>query len=281
MEKVNSLKMSRPRILRTGAPLTHAAIAQVAPAVYAPGPHAARGPRYLYVPTATPLQTLMDNGWGVYEVSQQRARAADRDPYTKHMLRMRKLADFDTNAWKGDGVPEVILINAHDGTAAYHLMAGYFRFVCSNGMMVGQRMAGFKVRHTVGPQTSLEVLDTAERLVTEKFPLMLEHVDAMQGVGIAEAAQREFADLALRLRYGQSMAPFQAQQLLDVRRPADDGDTVWKVLNRIQENVLQGGWETRSSMFDRKSMVRPVERVSAVTKINGGLWDHAMELVGA
>lgn len=279
---MSATKMSSPRVLRTGSPLALEAIRQVAPAVFAAQPHAARGPRYLYVPTIQPLQTLLDNGWGVYEASQQRARAADRDPYTKHMLRMRKLSDFDTDSWgKKEGVPEVILINAHDGTAAYHLIAGYFRFICSNGMMVGQKLAGFKVRHTVSAQTNLEVLDSAERTVTEKFPLMLEHVEAMQGKEISEKAAEEFAALALRLRYGDTMAPFQPAALLDCRRTADAGASVWKVLNRIQENVLNGGWETKSHMFDRKSMVRPVERVSAVTKINTGLWDHALELVGA
>lgn len=278
---MSATKMSSPRVLRTGAPLTLPQIRTVAPAVFAAEPHAGRGPRYLYVPTIQPLQTLLDNGWGVYEASQQRARAADRDPYTKHMLRMRKLADFDTDMWgKKEGVPEVILINAHDGTAAYHLIAGYFRFICSNGMMVGQKLAGFKVRHTVSAQTNLEVLDSAERTVTEKFPLMLEHVGAMQNTNINASVQMEYAALALRLRYGDTMAPFEPEQLLTARRTADEGTSVWSTLNRIQENVLQGGWETKSLMFDRKSMVRPVERVSAVTKINTGLWDHALDLVG-
>lgn len=273
--------MAAPRIYRTGAPLALEAIRNVAPAIFATEPHASRGARYLYVPTVQPLQTLLDSGWGVYEVSQQRARAADRDPYTKHMLRMRKLTDFDTNAWKGDGVPEVILINAHDGTAAYHMMAGYFRFICSNGMMVGTKMAGFKVRHTVGPQTTLEVLDAAERTVTEKFPAMLEHVDAMRATELSSGDQEAFAHHAMTLRYGDTVPPFKGTELLTTRRPDDAGTSVWKVLNRIQENIMHGGWETRSALFARRSQVRAVERVSAVTKINGGVWDYATKLIGA
>jgi hypothetical protein len=278
---MSAMKLTKPRILRTGSPLEMEAIKCVAPAVFAAEPHDSRGPRYLYVPTIQPLQTLLDNGWGVYEASQQRARAQDRDPYTKHMLRLRKLSDFDISSLTGEGVPEVVLINAHDGTAAYHLMAGYFRFICSNGMMVGTKMAGFKVRHTVSSQTNLEVLDAAEKTVTEKFPTMLEHVEAMQQMEISAAAQDEFAALAIRLRYGTTMAPFTPPELLTARRPADEGYSVWKVLNRIQENIMTGGWETRSHMFNRRSAVRPVERVSAVAKINGGLWDHAMQLVEA
>lgn len=272
--------MAMPRVLRTGAPLALEAIRKVAPAVFASQAHDSRGPRYLYVPTIQPLQTLLDNGWGVYEASQQRSRAADRDPYTKHMLRLRKLEHFDLSSKKlGEGIPEVVMVNAHDGTAAYHLYAGYFRLVCMNGMIAGQKMAGFKVRHTVSSQTNLEVLDAAEKTVTEKFPLMLEHVGAMQEKEISRDAQMEWAKLAQRLRYGDTMAPFEPEALLHTRREADAGDTVWRVLNRIQENIMNGGWETRSTMFNRRSQVRAVERVSAVVKINGGLWDHAMELI--
>jgi hypothetical protein len=273
--------ISSARVLRTGAPLSLEAIRQVAPAVFATTPHESRGPRYAYVPTSDPLQALLDNGWGVYEASQQRSRIQGKDPYTKHMLRMRKLGDFGGNSIyeKDEGVPEVILINAHDGTAAYHMMAGFFRFVCSNGLMVGKHMGGFKVRHTVGPQTSLEVLKAGEDTITQKFPLMVEQIGAMRHHMLTHAQQLTLADIALGLRYGSTVAPFEAAELLNARRDADAGDSVWHTMNRIQENIIDGGWETRSQMFARRSMVRPVERVSAVAQINGGIWDAALAMV--
>lgn len=277
---MSSIKLSQPRVLRTGSPLSLEAIQQYTPAVFAAGPHHERGPRYLYVPTIQPLTTLLDNGWGVYETSQQRSRKADRDPYTKHMLRMRKLADFDSKSWSGDGVPEVVLVNAHDGTAAYTGYVGYFRFICSNGMMVGNKLGGFTIRHMQGARTSADVLQAME-LLTTKFPVMLNMVDTMRKYRLAREAQLELAETAVRLRYGSTVAPFQPEELLNVRREADAGDDAWHVLNRIQENVMQGGWETRSWAFGRRSAVRAVERVSAVTKINTGLWDHALELVEA
>ena len=272
-----SVKMSSPRVLRTGRPLALEAIKQVAPAVFAEEPHHSRGPRYLYVPTIRPLQAMLDSGWVVMEARQQRAREEDRDPYTKHMLRLRKLADVNARS-VGQDIPEVVLINAHDGTAAYHLYAGYFRMVCSNGMMVGTKIAGFKVRHTVSAATSLEVLDAGERTITEKFPVMMEQVEMMKLRRATPEQQYRLASTAIKLRYGPTVSPFPATDLLQVRRPEDSEPTVWNVLNRVQESVMNGGWETRSQMFGRRSAVRPVERVSAVAKINSGLWDMAMEL---
>lgn len=273
-----SVKMSSPRVLRTGRPLALEAIRQVAPAVFAEGPHDSRGPRYLYVPTIQPLQTMLDNGWGVWEARQQRSRDSARDPYTKHMLRLRKLTDFDKTDAVDEGVPEVVLINAHDGTAAYHLHAGFFRFICSNGMMVGTHVAGFKVLHTKSSQTNLEVLEAGERTITEKFPQMMENIEAMRIRTLSTEGQYRLAEHAVKLRYGTTVAPFPATDLLNCRRDEDRDPTVWNILNRIQENVMNGGWETRSQMFARRSAVRPVERVSVVAKINSGLWDMAIEL---
>jgi hypothetical protein len=227
----------------------------------------------------------MDNGWGVYEASQQRSRAVDRDPYTKHMLRLRKLEHFGTSEaeiyMRDEGVPEVIMINAHDGTAAYDLRAGFFRFVCSNGMMVGRTLGSFKVRHTVGPQTSMEVLAAGERTITEKFPVMIEQIDRMRNYQLTSASQLLLAQTAIDLRYGGTVAPFQAHDLLNERRAADHGNDAWHVLNRIQENIIDGGWATRSALYNRASTVRPVERVSAVAAINSGIWDAALELANA
>jgi hypothetical protein len=226
------------------------------------------------VPTVQPLQTLLDNGWGVFEASQQRSRSADRDPYTKHMLRLRKLDMFKGEAFRSE-IPEVVLINAHDGTAAYNLFGGIFRFICSNGLIIGKTMANFKVRHTVGPQTSMEVLKAGEAIVTEQFPRVLGHIEKFKSIAVDDAQSYRLASKAVELRYGGTMAPFETADLLQCRRGEDRDPTLWNMLNRIQENIMEGGWETRSTMFARRSMVKGVERVTAVAKINTGLWDEA------
>ena len=36
---------------------------------------------------------------------------------------------------------EIILLNSHDGTSSYQMLAGMFRFVCSNGLVCGDTVA--------------------------------------------------------------------------------------------------------------------------------------------
>ena len=270
--------LNSPRILRTGQPLTLAGIQQVCPAVLAKEPHNSRGPRYLYVPTSDPLPALLDTGWGVYEASQQRSRAADKDPYTKHMLRLRKLEHFDSTQVLREGVPEVILINAHDGTAAYHLRAGFFRFVCANGLIVGNNIAGFKIRHTITSQTTAEVIDGCTRVVTESFPIMLDNIQHFQHIKLLPEHQYRLAEQGIKLRYGGTLPAFTVQDALTCRRDEDEEPTLWNIMNRVQENVVYGGWEKKSLGYSRRTTVRPVERVTAVAQINAGLWDAAAAL---
>jgi hypothetical protein len=45
--------------------------------------------------------------------------------------------------------PEVVVINSHDGACAFRLIAGLYRLVCSNGLMVSDgEIASIAVRHT-------------------------------------------------------------------------------------------------------------------------------------
>ena len=39
------------------------------------------------------------------------------------------------------------MVNAHDGGAAYRFLAGYFRIVCSNGLVTGDIAAALRVLH--------------------------------------------------------------------------------------------------------------------------------------
>lgn len=273
-------RLSRPRILRTGHALNDAQIRSVAPAVFAEGPHADRAQSYAYVPTYRVLHDLREKGWEVMEVSQQRSRAADRDPYTKHMLRMRPAGVHKTISLE-EGIPEVCVINAHDGTAAYHLYAGFFRYACSNGLIIGTGFSAFKVRHTAADVTRKLVRENAEELVVEEFPKLVESTQRMRSVMLDTERQYELARAALKLRYGDALPPFNAEMLLHERRAADRGDDLWRVFNRVQENLMYGGFETRSLMFNRRSMVRGVERVSEAVRINRGLWDLAEQALQA
>lgn len=269
----------KSRILRTGNALSLAAIQQACPAVFATEPHHTRGPRYEYIPTIQPLEKLLESGWGVYEATQNRTRTSDKEGFCRHSLRLRQL-DSKLNKYGGaaDGSLELSLTNAHDGTAAYSIHAAYFRLVCANGMTAGKQIAAHRVIHSKGRSTQ-EVIDVVARVVEEDFPRMTRQIEAFQSAVLQPEQILSLADTAMTLRYGAAVKPFPAEHLLKVRRSCDEGAGAWEVLNRIQENVMQGGWETKSIWTGRKSSVRPVEAIAPAQKINQGLWAACEEMV--
>ena len=54
--------------------------------------------------------------------------------FTKHMIRMRHAGQVQTRP----AANEIILINSHDGASSYQMLAGLLRFVCCNGLVVGE-----------------------------------------------------------------------------------------------------------------------------------------------
>ena len=215
----------------------------------------------------------------MFEASQNRVRDISKEGFCRHSLRLRPI-DHERNRYGGaaEGTGELVLTNAHDGTAAYTLTAGYFRLVCSNGMTTGKQIAAHRIVHAKGRSTG-EVIDVAVRIIEEDFPRMISQIEGFKTAVLTEAQSYELAGHAMTLRYGQGLRPFEAGLLLNVRRPLDEGMDAWHVLNRIQENVMQGGMDTKSLFTGRKSRVRAVEAIGPVAKINVGLWAKCEELV--
>ena len=123
-------------------PLTDDQLRRVAPSIFAETPHDSRSERYTYIPTISVLRGLQREGFEPYMVAQARVRDESRREHTKHMLRLRHRSQtvaLDTN--------EIILINSHDGSSSFRLLAGTYRLVCRNGMVCFQADDDIKVPH--------------------------------------------------------------------------------------------------------------------------------------
>ena len=110
---------SRSPVLRSEHPLSDDQIRSVAPSIFADAPHESRSQRYAYIPTVTVLTELRKEGFQPFMVTQTRVRDEDRRDFTKHMVRLRHATQI--NAAEAN---EIILLNSHDGTSSYQLLAG-------------------------------------------------------------------------------------------------------------------------------------------------------------
>ncbi|WP_244590920.1 DUF932 domain-containing protein, partial [Escherichia coli] len=88
---------------------------------------------YTYIPTISLLDSLQREGFQPFFACQTRVRDPGRREHTKHMLRLRREGQIT-----GIQVPEIILLNSHDGTSSYQMLPGLFRAVCQNGLVCGE-----------------------------------------------------------------------------------------------------------------------------------------------
>lgn len=254
------------------APLTDDEIRRVAPSVFADQAHDSRSSRYAYIPTSTILQGLRAEGFEVFSARQARTRHEDRTEHTKHLLRLRHASQVGALAKVGESVPEILLLNSHDGTSSYQMMGGVFRFICANGMVVPDGVCQtVKVAHTGQVQHKVtegafEVLDGLTRVI--------EHRDEMRALTLSDGEQRIFAEAAAQLRFDTETAPVTPDQVNRPRRMDDRAPDLWSTFNRVQENVIRGGLRGRSANGARQS-TRAVTGIDQDVKLNRALWTLA------
>lgn len=254
----------RSPVLRADRPLSDDQIRAVAPSIFADAPHGSRSERYAYIPTATVLTKLRQEGFEPFMVCQTRVRNEDRREFTKHMIRMRHASQIN-----GSEANEIILLNSHDGTSSYQMLAGMFRFVCSNGLVCGDTVADVRVPHK--GDVAAHVIEGAYE-VLHGFDRVQESRDAMRAITLDAGESEVFARAALALKYDEDKpAPITESQILMPRRHDDDRRDLWSVFNRTQENLTKGGLSARAAN-GRRQTTRPVQGIDQSVRLNRALW---------
>lgn len=252
--------------------LSDADIRKFAPAVFATKPHKNLSDRYSFIPTFEVLNTLRQEGFIVTQASQDRTLDGGNPTLARHVL---KLQQRDAQPVVGEGVMQFLLSNSHNGSSALQVRGGFYRFVCSNGMVIGSDMMRARERHA--GEAAREAIERIKELARQSDTLVRQ-ITTWKSKELTERATREFAARALALRFGEDRAKqYEPTVLLGARRSEDEGRSVWSVLNRIQENAMRGGAEGRSAN-GRVVRSREVKGIAQDLEFNGSLWRLAEEV---
>lgn len=269
-------------------PISNSELAAVVPSIFAEEAHESRSDRFVPIPTVHVLDGLRAADFMPVFAQQAKTRIEGKENFTRHMIRLRH-----KSLTNGDGEAfEVILTNANDGTSAYKMIAGIFRFVCLNGLMTGETFAPVHVRHA-GRNVIDDVRDGA-LAVLDMAPAVLERMAEFKGLRLTRDESLAFADAAHRVRFYNAYDPdpenpddalpvldpnkcaVQPIDLLRPRRSEDRDPTLWNVFNVVQEHTEKGGQRghiigTKGQV--RRAKVREVKGIAQKTALNQALWD--------
>jgi hypothetical protein len=261
--------------------MTEEDIRIAAKAAYATHSIAEVSNRYTFIPTTRLIEDLKSFGWNVQRARQQRSKNSE---YTKHMLVFRNSEEFPA---KNGYHLEIITVNSHDRTASFNFMIGIFKLVCSNGLVVADKVfEAFRIRHI---HYNFEDIAALVNTMTANMRAIQKVVAKLQNVQMTDAQQNEFAIKAIASRFKEYVNDegvinvraikhaIDLDDFLRATREEDDNASIWSVYNRVQEKLMKGGFHRIGTKDERKKIVRPVTNIKLDVDMNKSLWQLANE----
>lgn len=265
-------------------PLTLQELQIEVPSIFSATAHESRSERFAPVSTIQVLDGLAEHGWQPFFAVQARTRDEGKKDFVKHMVRLRR----ETEINKFGSVNEIILTNANDGTSAFNLLSGTFRFVCSNGCVQSTDAKIRKVYHK-GNNIMDDVIEGSYHVV-EEFDEINRYQHEMSQIILTPQERQTFALTSYMVREGMpedmdfSNLDYEPIQLLQDHNTEDRNNfSLLSTFNVAQENSMRGGMIGESvnpkTGKKRQTRRRPITNIAEGMRVNMALWDIAKAVV--
>jgi hypothetical protein len=255
--------------------LTNEQLREQAPGIFALQAAPDVSERYAYLPSHQVIDEMRSLGMVPVQASTGRKRNPSGRAFAMHQIVFRPLGFYSRAPELGELTPQVFFLNSHDRTSPLAFDAGMERAVCTNGMRTTDAKLGlsFKVRHT--GKGRLDELHAGMRRLIEGLDKIVEVANDWNRIELNDRQVVDFAKKAIALK-GTTLA-IEPEQLLTARRHMDEGLSLWRVFNRVQENIVKGGVSGITASGRRASLKR-ISTLAADVDFNRRLWTAASDL---
>lgn len=230
--------------------------------------------RYTQINTSLIIEKLLDSGFEMYEAKEAHVRKKDNVGFQKHLVTL-KYTELET----AEGVPTVVIRNSHNRTSGLSLFSGYIRFACFNGLIAGTGIEDFHIRHKRSWETDVDTF--LDRYVDTVYQLQADY-DMMKNYRMSAYMEIQFVRKAAELRY--SLDDYMdVRELSRIKRIEDRGNDLYRIFNRVQENLLAGDFERRIVNVSEElgrveswGKAKVITNTEEIVRLNRGLHDIAM-----
>ena len=262
----NSLVMS---------PLSIEEVKQNAPQAFATAPKPGVSSKYSFLPTSRIIEDMDRLGWKVNQAKSNRSRSSAAAEFGNHIVKFFHpdvyMRDLEGNI---EAYVNIVVMNNHMGTGSFKFEMGIFRLVCENGLIIKDKdFGGFNMRHS---GYSFEQLQETLNTAMIQLPEVIVKINTYNQIIMSKEAQKAFAQQAFALRSYQDrqLTEIELEEFLAPRRKQDEGDSLWVVLNRIQESVLKGGYSITNKK-DKLRRAKSIKNIQQDIKLNQQVWELA------
>lgn len=128
----------------------------------------------------------------------------------------------------------ILQTGAHDGTTKQTLQLGFYNSVSLHHVVVAGDLFKWSLKHYAqDPEQLPKVLAQLKA----KLPLVKLKIQTFHDTLLTSQQMEEFTKRAITLRYGDKY-DIDYRDVLKAQRPEDQGNRLWKVYNRVHENLL-------------------------------------------
>ena len=113
------------------------------------------------------------------------------------------------------------------------------------------------------------------------MPLTVEAMNKMKGIELEEEQMFQLAKSFLDIRVEGTQNTFDSQAIqdvLNVQRKKDEGNMLWEVFNRVQENIIEGNFEYKT-LKGKVRQARVIKNFKQDQDVNKKMFSKALELV--
>lgn len=200
--------------------------------------------------------------------SKIRKNKEQRQGYQKHVLR------FNTGLSNAHGNLQVLAINSHEGSSALTFRMGFFRLVCSNGLIVGSDIIPtIKVRHS---QSGLLKLNDSLDELMQWQRVAMDNIDKMSNKKLDSNEYEKLVIESAKIRLGDKFTD-NMMPLFENKRREDTKEDLFTVFNVIQENVIRTGFYVLNKENNVATKIRAIKGVDSSLDVNTKLFNAALK----
>jgi hypothetical protein len=214
--------------------------------------------KYVPIQTSELVHKFTNEGFQLVGMKEARYKKAEKESKVKHVVRMSLDQDEEVRR-------DIVIMNAADGSSSLRLHMGLHRFSCANGMIIcDDLIPSARIVHS--NKDPMRLVDEFIVLMRSKLGeeqrvrrlMMKRHLTAEQ--------EKKFAYEAVALREDDMSIVLDPMSANIVRRPSDRGNSVWTIMNRLQESVINGdSYRKLSVSYDEDGIAK--ERYLAAQKL--------------
>ena len=232
--------------------------------------------RYNFIPTNNLIEDFAKENWKPVFAKEVKVRKPEKNGFQQHLIRFRKIEE-NIQIGSDTLAIEIVVFNSHNGESSFRLMLGIYRFVCANGLVIGDNLFAVKINHM---KYNRELLHTSLKTLLERSVRIKSYLQELKNTLLTKDEKYEYAKQAITARYSEKLiqdrgininSNLMLQSITTPKREVDRVESLYHTYNTLQENMITGGWYIEKGIKLRR--VKPIKSIVENIRVNKLLWN--------